>query len=84
MTTKYSTRRFIEENKKLKQEVRNLKESVATLLQDVTCAKIQLTETQARLDAVVYCLGSESAEHRLTNDMLNICIQEGAQGSSQT
>jgi hypothetical protein len=84
MAMKYSNRKFIEENKQMKQEVRKLKESVAILLQDVTCARIQLTETQARLNAMVYCLGSKSAEHKLTKDMLNLCLQEGARGSSQT
>ena len=84
MAMKYSTRKFIEENKKLKQEVRKLKESVAILLQDVTCARIQLTETQARLNAMVYCLGSKSAEHKSTKGMLNLCLQEGARGGSQT
>jgi regulator of replication initiation timing len=83
MAMKRSTRKFIEENRKLKQEVEKLKESVAILLQDVTCARIQLSETQARLDAMVYCLGSESAEHRLTKDMLNHCIQDRAQDRSQ-
>ena len=53
MAMKYSNRKFIEENKQMKQEVRKLKESVAILLQDVTCARIQLTETQARLNAMV-------------------------------
>jgi hypothetical protein len=52
--------------------------------QDVTCARIQLTETQARLNAMVYCLGSKSAEHKSTKGMLNLCLQEGAQGGSQT
>jgi hypothetical protein len=83
MAMKRSTRKFIEENRKLKQEVEKLKESVVTLLQDITCARIQLSETQARLDAMVYCLGSESAEHRLTKDMLNHCIQDRAQDRSQ-
>ena len=69
MAMKYSTRKLIEENKKLKQEVRKLRESVAILLQDVTCAKIKLTENQARLDAM--------------DDRLNLCIKERAQDSSQ-
>jgi regulator of replication initiation timing len=66
MAMKRFTRKFIEENRRLQQEVENLREAVVTLLQDITCARIQLSETQARLDAMVYCLGQEAAEHRLT------------------
>jgi hypothetical protein len=83
MAMKRFTGKFIEENRKLQQEVENLRESVVTLLQDLTCARIQLSETQARLNAMVYCLGQESAEHRLTKDMLNQCIQDRAQDRSQ-
>ena len=83
MAMKRFTRKFIEENRKLQQEVENLRESMVTLLQDLTCARIQLSETQARLDAMVYCLGQESAKHRLTKDMLNQCLQDRAQDRSQ-
>ena len=83
MAMKRFTGKFIEENRKLQQEVENLRESVVTLLQDLTCARIQLSETQARLDAMVYCLGQESAEHRLTKDLLNQCIQDRAQDRIQ-
>ena len=83
MAMKRFTRKFIEENRRLQQEVENLREAVVTLLQDITCARIQLSETQAQLDAMVYCIGQESAEHRLTKDMLNQCIQDRAQDRSQ-
>ena len=83
MAMKCFTGKFIEENRKLQQEVEKIGESVVTLLQDLICARIQLSETQARLDAMVYCLGQESAEHRLTKDMLNQCIQDRAQDRSQ-
>ena len=83
MAMKRFTRKFIEENRRLQQEVENLREAVVTLLQDITCARIQLSETQARLDAMVYCLGQEAAEHRLTKDLLNQCIQDWAQDRIQ-
>jgi hypothetical protein len=83
MAMKRFTRKFIEENRRLQQEVENLREAVVTLLQDITCARIQLSETQARLDAMVYCLGQEAAKHRLTKDLLNQCIQDRAQDRIQ-
>jgi hypothetical protein len=60
----------------LKQEIEKLREAIVTLLQDLTSSQIQLSETQARLDAMVYCLGQEAAEHRITKDLLNQCIQD--------
>ena len=70
---------MLDENRRLKQEIEKLREAIVTLLQDLTCAQIQLSETQARLDAMVYCLGQEAAEHRITKDLLNQCIQDRIQ-----
>ena len=67
---------MLDDNRKLKQEIEKLREAIVTLLQDLTSSQIQLSETQARLDAMVYCLGQEAAEHRITKDLLNQCIQD--------
>ena len=69
---------MLDDNRKLKQEIGKLREAIVTLLQDLTSSQIQLSETQARLDAIVYCLGlgQEAAEHRITKDLLNQCIQD--------
>ena len=67
---------MLDDNRKLKQEIEKLREAIVTLLQDLTSSQIQLPETQARLDAMVYCLGQEAAEHRITKDLLNQCIQD--------
>ena len=83
MAMKRFTRKMLDENRRLKQEIEKLREAVVTLLQDLTCARIQLSETQARLDAMVYCLGQEAAEHRMTKDLLNQCIQDRAQDRVQ-
>jgi regulator of replication initiation timing len=79
MAMKRFTRKMLDENRRLKQEIEKLREAIVTLLQDLTCAQIQLSETQARLDAMVYCLGQEAAEHRITKDLLNQCIQDRIQ-----
>ena len=79
MAMKRFTRKLLDENRRLKQEIEKLREAIVTLLQDLTCAQIQLSETQARLDAMVYCLGQEAAEHRITKDLLNQCIQDRIQ-----
>jgi hypothetical protein len=79
MAMKRFTRKMLDENRGLKQEIEKLREAIVTLLQDLTCAQIQLSETQARLDAMVYCLGQEAAEHRITKDLLNQCIQDRIQ-----
>ena len=76
MAMKRFTKKMLDDNRKLKQEIEKLREAIVTLLQDLTCAQIQLSETQARLDAMVYCLGQEAAEHRITKDLLNQCIQD--------
>ena len=79
MAMKRFTKKMLDDNRKLKQEIENLREAIVTLLQDLTCSQIQLSETQARLDAMVYCLGQEAAEHRITKDLLNQCIQDRIQ-----
>jgi regulator of replication initiation timing len=76
MAMKRFTKKMLDENRKLKQEIEKLREAIVTLLQDLTSSQIQLSETQARLDAMVYCLGQEAAEHRITKDLLNQCIQD--------
>ena len=76
MAMKRFTKKMLDDNRKLKQEIENLREAIVTLLQDLTSSQIQLSETQARLDAMVYCLGQEAAEHRITKDLLNQCIQD--------
>ena len=67
---------MLDDNRKLKQEIEKMREAIVTLLQDLISSQIQLSETQARLDAMVYCLGQEAAEHRITKDLLNQCIQD--------
>ena len=79
MAMKRFTKKMLENNRKLKQEIEKLREAIVTLLQDLTSSQIQLSETQARLDAMVYCLGQEAAEHRITKDLLNQCIQDRIQ-----
>jgi hypothetical protein len=76
MAMKRFTKKMLDDNRKLKQEIEKLREAIVTLLQDLTSSQIQLPETQARLDAMVYCLGQEAAEHRITKDLLNQCIQD--------
>ena len=76
MAMKRFTKKMLDDNRKLKQEIGKLREAIVTLLQDLTSSQIQLSETQARLDAIVYCLGQEAAEHRITKDLLNHCIQD--------
>jgi hypothetical protein len=76
MAMKRFTKKMLDDNRKLKQEIEKLREAIVTLLQDLTSSQIQLSETQARLDAMVYCLGQEAAEHRITKDLLNQCIQD--------
>jgi Lhr-like helicase len=76
MAMKRFTKKMLDDNRKLKQEIEKLREAIVTLLQDLTSSQIQLSETQARLDAMVNCLGQEAAEHRITKDLLNQCIQD--------
>ena len=73
------TKKMLDENSRLKQETGKQREEIVTLLQNLTSTQIQLSETQARLDAIVYCLGQEAAEHRITKDLLNYCIQDRIQ-----
>jgi hypothetical protein len=76
MALKRFTKKMLDENSKLKQETGKQREEIVTLLQNLTSTQIQLSETQARLDAIVYCLGQEAAEHRITKHLLNHCIQD--------
>jgi hypothetical protein len=76
MAMKRFTKKMLDDNRKLKQEIEKMREAIVTLLQDLISSQIQLSETQARLDAMVYCLGQEAAEHRITKDLLNQCIRE--------
>ena len=71
MAMKRFTKKMLDDNRKLKQEIEKMREAIVTLLQDLISSQIQLSETQARLDAMVYCLGQEAAEHRITKDLLN-------------
>jgi hypothetical protein len=79
MAMKRFTKKILDENSKLKQETGKQREEIVTLLQHLTSTQIQLSETQARLDAIVYCLGQEAAKHRITKDLLNHCIQDRIQ-----
>ena len=74
MTMKRFAQKLVEDNKKLLQETEQQRKEIIALTQQVSCLHLHLTETQKKVDAMLYCLGQEAADHRNTKDFLTFLL----------